>query len=57
LFGASQLGQSAFYCLKSKYEIIGYVDNDKEKWGKKLESLPNFPPNKLLELQEVQVIM
>ncbi|WP_268876661.1 hypothetical protein [Niallia circulans] len=43
--------------MKSKYEIIGYVDNDKEKWGKKLESLPNFPPNKLLELQEVQVIM
>lgn len=57
LFGASQLGQSAFYYLKSKYKIIGYIDNDKEKWGMNMESLPIFPPNKLLELQDVQVII
>ncbi len=57
LFGASQLGQSAYYFLKSKYQIIGFVDNDKSKWGREFECLPVFSPDKLLEFQDVQTII
>jgi hypothetical protein len=57
LFGASQLGRSAYYSLESKYQIIGYVDNDKLKWGKEFEALPVYSPDSLSQLLDVQVII
>lgn len=36
IFGASQKGKYAYELLRDQYEIDGFIDNDKSKWGDKL---------------------
>jgi len=58
LFGASKMGEIAYKKLKDKYEIIAFVDNDKNKWGKKLKNIEIVEPNKLLLLKDyVEIII
>lgn len=47
IFGASQGGIEAFEVLKVQYEIIGFVDNDENKWGNKLKGKIIYSPKEL----------
>lgn len=44
LFGASFAGEKAFDLLKDKYYIVGFIDNDSQKWGSKKKGKEVFPP-------------
>lgn len=39
LFGASNLGKKAMQELEDKYKILSFCDNDKSKWGKKINNV------------------
>lgn len=52
LFGASQLGKIAYSCLKDRYNVIKFVDNDRNKWGKKLCEVEIVSPDYLYSLKE-----
>lgn len=56
LFGASKLGESALNILKSTNNIIGFIDNDKNKWGKEFNSLPVYAPSFIIE-NDVEIII
>ncbi|MDI3546993.1 MAG: hypothetical protein PWR10_645 [Halanaerobiales bacterium] len=49
LFGASTLGKVAFEILKRKYCIAYFCDNDKRKWGKKINNVEIKSPDYLKE--------
>ncbi|AZN38502.1 FkbM family methyltransferase [Paenibacillus albus] len=52
LFGASNLGLSAYYALKSYSNILFFCDNDPEKWGQRIEDVEIIAPEKLLMYAE-----
>jgi len=58
IFGASAQGRKALSFLErlSKRPSF-FVDNDSEKWGKSVENLKVYPPEKLLERKVDAVII
>lgn len=50
LFGASTMGIIAYENLKEEYNIVYYLDNDKDKWGTKLESIIVNSPDMIMFL-------
>ena len=56
-FGASSLGQAAYYLLRNKFDILKYVDNDPVKWGEELEGIQIISPTELLEFTNTQIII
>lgn len=59
LFGASTLGEIAHKSLiNKKYNIVGYIDNDKSKWGKKINGLlVNSPKDINLITKDFEIII
>jgi FkbM family methyltransferase len=57
LFGASNMGKAAYYLLKDRYSIIGFCDNDSNKWGKQLFDIDIFSPSELSKYQNVEIII
>ena len=39
IFGAGTTGQRIYYALKDVSEIVGFLDNDETKWGKKIDNI------------------
>lgn len=39
IFGAGTTGQRIYYALKNVTEIVGFLDNDETKWGKKIDNI------------------
>lgn len=40
IWGTGKTGKLTYYSLRNKFEIIGWYDNDPNKWGKELFGLP-----------------
>jgi predicted O-methyltransferase YrrM len=57
IFGASTLGNSAYHALKISYNIQCFCDNDKNKWGKKLNGVEIKSPDILTNEKNVRVII
>lgn len=58
LFGASNLGVTAFNMLKYEYNIIAYVDNDPNKWDKEICGIKIKDPKELLNLKnDIEIII
>lgn len=47
IFGASKLGELAYYELRGSLEITGFCDNDQSKQGQEFCGLPVINPNEL----------
>lgn len=57
LFGASTLGERAVAALRDRFEIVGFVDNDKTKWGAMWAGRPVYSPDQLAALGADRVIV
>lgn len=57
LFGASKLGELAHSALKTKYNIVGFIDNDYQKQGDILCNVKIHNPKILENLLDVYVII
>lgn len=44
IWGTRVLGYTAFYYYKDKANIVCYIDNDEQKWGKTLNGIKICPP-------------
>ncbi|GEM_PF-1463128 len=56
LFGASKLGSLAYQYIEDRENIVGFVDNDPNKWGTTLFDLPVYSPMELLK-NEYKIII
>ena len=57
IFGTGSTGRRILNLIRSKYEVLGFLDNDTTKWGTSVENIPvlgNTIPDKL-EYDEVFV--
>lgn len=57
IFGASRLGEIAFNCLKDKYYLCYFTDNDQNKWGKLFCGIKIIPPKKIYSYRSSKVII
>lgn len=57
VFGTGKYGCAAYQVLEEKYDIIGFSDNNEEKWGKSFCDKPIIKPEKLLELEDVIIVI
>lgn len=57
LFGASHLGQKALSILRDNENIKYFCDNDKQKWGKRIEGILIVSPNDLKNIGNVKIII
>lgn len=57
LFGASQLGEIAFQQLNSKYEIIYFIDNSKEKHGTFFCDHKIISPAEACKMEDICIII
>ena len=57
IFGASQSGKTAYRLLEKKYNIIGFADNDKEKWNQFMCGVPIINQSELSSLESVEIII
>ena len=49
VFGTGEIGKEAFPFLKEKFHLLFWVDNNKDKWGAKLEGLEIESPDEILQ--------
>ena len=57
IFGASSTGISAMELLKKEYDIIGFSDNNCDKWNSYIKGKKIFPPKDLVEMENVEIII
>lgn len=60
LFGAGFYGKGAYYKLKDFYDILFYVDNNKNIQGKELHNIPIISVEKMLEIynkEEMDIVV
>ncbi|CAI3535245.1 glycosyltransferase [Clostridium neonatale] len=57
LFGASLLGEKALKNLQDKYKIIAFLDNDSNKWNKRIKGVEVLNPNYIRNKSSVIVII
>lgn len=57
LFGASTLGEQAVKTLAREYEVVGFADNDRSKWGGTWAGRPVFPPEVIAYLGVQHVVI
>lgn len=50
-FGAAGGGKRLYGKISEKYDIIAFVDNDANKWGKELYEIPVYEPDRLKKLE------
>ena len=56
IYGAGTNAKLAYYCYSAKYELICYVDNNKELWGMELNGLKVCSPDVLEDTDAVIII-
>ena len=47
-FGDGSTGQKNYGLFKDSYDIVAFMDNDSNKWGKNIEGVPIMSPEKCL---------
>ena len=57
IFGASLYGKIAYNVLKSKYEIVGFADNDKKKQGKQMLGVNIYSPEDIQRIDNISIII
>jgi len=58
IFGASQSGENALRVLGRQFQILGFSDNDKKKWGQSFLGKKVYPPQELADREEkVKIII
>ena len=56
IFGASESGKIALAKVKDKANVVGFLDNDKGKWGKIIEGVPVLGNKDVLSKEEYDAI-
>ena len=56
IFGAGSVGKTVLSTVQSKYTMLGYIDNDKTKWGTVYEGFEVFNPESILT-EDYQMII
>ncbi|APU61651.1 methyltransferase domain-containing protein [Clostridium botulinum] len=57
IFGASRAGIECFNNTKNIHNIVGYIDNDKNKWNTTIENINVYSPDILLKYRNNRVII
>ncbi len=57
IFGAAGSGQRLFEAVSDKYEVIAAVDNDENKWGKKIRTILVYNPKERLAIKDYDKIV
>ncbi|MFD2116982.1 CDP-glycerol glycerophosphotransferase family protein [Paenibacillus yanchengensis] len=57
LFGASEKGKQAFIDLQDEYNIVGFSDNNDEKWNQDFVGLKVLPPSELLIMSNCKIVI
>lgn len=58
IFGASEMGRKAYQGLMKHCNVMGFIDNDSQKWNKHFEDdLLIFPPDILVDSEEKFVVI
>ena len=57
IFGASAGGMKAYAVLCKDYDVIGFSDNNSQKWGTKFCGKNVFEPVQLVDLEDCEVII
>ncbi len=57
IFGASSSGVAAYRILKNSFEVLGFADNNKKKWGTYLENKLIYSPEQLIEYKNIKIII
>ena len=57
IFGASSSGAAAYRILKNSFEVLGFADNDKKKWGTYFENKLIYSPDQLIEYKNIKIII
>lgn len=55
IFGASKAGQEAFKKLCEYYNVIAFVDNDKNKWGNTLYHRKILQPDDIKNMRDIDI--
>lgn len=51
VFGATLSAKTIYDEISKKYEIVGYCDNDSNKWGQLLGGKVIVSPNEIMNIQ------
>lgn len=57
IYGAGMTGTRVYNYLKFEYEVIGFVDKDKKKWGMNIDGIKVYSPETLKEHGQVLVVI
>ena len=57
IFGASKTGNIAYRLLKKQYEVVGFADNNSQKWGQLFCEKEIFNPDTLGSFENVEIII
>jgi len=57
VFGAGGYGCKAYELLEEEYDIIGFCDNNKKKWGSTLLDKPIIEPSSLKNMENILIVI
>jgi len=57
IFGAGATGRALFSPISEKYEVVGYLDNDPQKWNTSEQGLTVYRPNVLTDMDYGVVVI
>lgn len=57
IYGAGNIGRSAYFYLKGAYECLFFVDGDNNKWGKEIEGIEIKAPEVLKQIKDIKVLI
>lgn len=57
IFGASAGGKKAYVVLCKDYDVIGFSDNNSQKWGTKFCEKNVFSPLQLVDMEDCEIII
>ena len=50
IFGADKLGVGFYFDILHQEDVIAFIDNNSEKWGKEIMGIEIFPPDQIKTL-------
>ncbi len=57
VFGATFSAMNLYRCISQRYEIIAYCDNDRNKWGSKIDGIPVIAPQNIFEREWDDIVI
>lgn len=57
IWGTGGLGRKAFYKIDGERQIIGFCDNNSEKWGGKFMDLPVYSLEETLGMRDIDIVV